>query len=126
MSVIFWIFLGWQASLIYDIGRKREWWGRKIPVLSYVVGSLLPLSSFPVVQSLNHTAKTQYNKFEIFSEKELRGLSPNFHIHVSVTVSDLYVFTGSVCLFCCRKICGPTLGTFSSFLCPQVLHIDKL
>jgi hypothetical protein len=34
--------------------------------------------------------KNQYRKFEtnIFPEKELRGHSPNFHIHVSV--SDLY------------------------------------
>ncbi len=34
--------------------------------------------------------------------------SPNFQIHVSV--SDLYCIQyshASVCLFCCRKICGP-------------------
>ncbi len=38
------------------------------------------------------TEKTQYRKFEtnIFPEKELRGLSPIFHIHVSV--SDLNIF----------------------------------
>jgi hypothetical protein len=29
------------------------------------------------------------NLKQIFPEKELRGLSPNFHIHVSV--SDLYI-----------------------------------
>jgi hypothetical protein len=29
------------------------------------------------------------NPVSIFPEKELRGLSPNFHIHVSV--SDLYI-----------------------------------
>jgi hypothetical protein len=40
----------------------------------------------------NHTAKTQYRKFEInISRKELRGCSPNFYIHVSV--SDLYIPT---------------------------------
>jgi hypothetical protein len=40
---------------------------------------------------LGYTAKTQYRKFERkkFPEKELRRLSPNFHIHVSV--SDLYI-----------------------------------
>ncbi len=27
----------------------------------------------------------------VFTEKELRGLSPNFHIHVSV--SDLYIYS---------------------------------
>ncbi len=49
------------------------------------------------------TAKNQYRKFETkFPEKELRGHSPNFQIHLSV--SDLYpVFPRSICLFCCRK-----------------------
>jgi hypothetical protein len=32
-----------------------------------------------------------------FLFRELRGLSPNFHIHVSV--SDLYIFPGSVHIF---------------------------
>jgi hypothetical protein len=37
-----------------------------------------------------HPAKTQYRKFEInIPEKELRGYSPNFYIHVSV--SDLFI-----------------------------------
>jgi hypothetical protein len=36
------------------------------------------------------SVKTQYRKFETnIPEKKLRGLSPNFHIHVPV--SDLYV-----------------------------------
>ncbi len=41
-----------------------------------------------------NTAKTQYGKFEtnMYSrKKKLRGHSPNFHIHVSV--SDLYIPT---------------------------------
>ncbi len=37
---------------------------------------------------------------QIFPEREYRGLSPNFHIHASV--SDLYIST-MVCLFCWRK-----------------------
>jgi hypothetical protein len=33
-----------------------------------------------------HTAKTKCRKFETnIPEKEYRGLSPNFHIHVSVS-----------------------------------------
>ncbi len=51
------------------------------------------------------------NSKQIFPEKELRGLSPDFHIHVSV--SDLYIPT-MVCLFCYRKICGPILGIYKS------------
>jgi hypothetical protein len=40
----------------------------------------------------HHTAKNQYRKLEIiFPEKELRGHSPNFHIHVSE--SDLNILT---------------------------------
>jgi hypothetical protein len=31
------------------------------------------------------------NPSYVFPENKLRGLSPNFHIHVSVTVSDLYI-----------------------------------
>jgi hypothetical protein len=45
------------------------------------------------------------NSKQMFPEKELRGRSPNFHVHVSV--SDLStLFPKSICLFCCRKICG--------------------
>jgi hypothetical protein len=42
------------------------------------------------------------NLKQIFPEKDYWGLSPNFHIHVSV--SELYtVFPRWVCLFCWRK-----------------------
>ncbi len=37
-----------------------------------------------------HRTNTENSK-QIFSEKELRGHSPNFHIHVSV--NDLYIPT---------------------------------
>ncbi len=57
------------------------------------------------------TAKTENSK-QIFPEKELRGLSPHFNVHVSV--SNLYIPTISVCLFCRRKICGPIPGKYKS------------
>ncbi len=48
------------------------------------------------------------NSKQIFPEKQLLGLSPNFHIHVSV--SD-YIFPRiGLPIFCCRNICGPILG----------------
>ncbi len=51
------------------------------------------------------------NLKQIFPEKEYRGLSPNFHIHVSV--SELYFPT--VCLpFLLEEICGPILGIYKS------------
>jgi hypothetical protein len=50
-----------------------------------------------LVISVLHTAKTKCQNFEtniprkgISGEKEYRGLSPNFHIHASV--SDLYIY----------------------------------
>ncbi len=46
------------------------------------------------------------NPISVFTEKELCGLSPNFHIHESV--SDLYtVFPRSVHLFSCSRIGRP-------------------
>jgi hypothetical protein len=47
------------------------------------------------------------NSKKIYPEKELRGLSPNFHIHVSV--SDLYIHTIDLPILL-REICGPILG----------------
>jgi hypothetical protein len=46
---------------------------------------------------------------QIFPEKEYRGLSPNFHIHASV--SDLYIPTiGSP--FLLEEICRPILQDY--------------
>jgi hypothetical protein len=48
---------------------------------------------------------------QIFPEKEYRGLSPNFHIHASV--SDLYIPTiGWPILL--EEICRPVLGLYKS------------
>jgi hypothetical protein len=48
---------------------------------------------------------------QIFPEKEFWGLSPNFHIHASV--SDLYIpMIGLPILL--EEICGPILGLYKS------------
>ncbi len=44
------------------------------------------------------------NLKQIFLEKEYRGLSPNFHMHVSVR--ELYILTMGL-PFLLEKICGP-------------------
>jgi hypothetical protein len=64
----------------------------------------------------NNTGKTHNteNSQQIFPEKELRGLSTNFHIHVSVSDLHIPMQAGSVFLFCCRKICGLILGIYKS------------
>jgi hypothetical protein len=58
------------------------------------------------------TAKTKFqNLKQIFPEKEYRGLSPNFHIHVSV--SELYIPTMGL-PFLLEEICGQILGIYKS------------
>ncbi len=60
-------------------------------------------------EMLHHTlqgTKTK-NLKQIFPEKELRGHSPNFHIHVSM--SDLYITTVGLS-FLLQEICGRILG----------------
>jgi hypothetical protein len=47
------------------------------------------------------------NLKQIFPEKELRGHSPNFHIHASL--SDLYITTVGL-PFLLLEICGLILG----------------
>ncbi len=51
------------------------------------------------------------NLKQIFTEKEHRGLSPSFHIHVSV--SELYISTLGL-PFLLEEICGPILGIYKS------------
>jgi hypothetical protein len=55
--------------------------------------------------------KNADNLKPIFPEKEYRGLSPNFHIHVSV--SELYIPTMGL-PFLLEEICGPILGIYKS------------
>jgi hypothetical protein len=61
---------------------------------------------------LMYTAKTKCrNLKQIFPEKEYRSLSPNFHIHVSV--SELYIPTMGL-HFLLEEICRPILGIYKS------------
>jgi hypothetical protein len=48
---------------------------------------------------------------QIFPEKEYQGLSPDFHIHVSV--SELYIHTIGL-PFLLEEICGLILGIYKS------------
>ncbi|MFN9897854.1 MAG: hypothetical protein ACK55Z_03465, partial [bacterium] len=51
------------------------------------------------------------NLKHIFPKKEYQGLSPNFHIHVSV--SELYIPTMGL-PFLLEEICRPLLGLYKS------------
>ncbi len=48
---------------------------------------------------------------QIFPEKEYRGLSPNVHIHGSV--SDIYILTIGLPILL-EEICRPILGLYKS------------
>ncbi len=61
-----------------------------VPTTEKSVFSFTILFGSGALQFRIRTAKTQYRKFETkIPRKELRGLSPSFHIHVSV--SDFYI-----------------------------------
>jgi hypothetical protein len=49
----------------------------------------------------------------VFLDEELRGLSPNFHIHVSIYA--IYKFPRSVNLFCLQQNRQPIVGIHKSF-----------
>jgi hypothetical protein len=55
--------------------------------------------------------KIEENKFP---ERKLRGLSPNFYIHISGERFLLY--PPSVCLFGCSRIGGPILGIYKELI----------
>jgi hypothetical protein len=65
------------------------------------------ISSTPILQPALQRHSTENSK-QIFPEKELRGLNPNVHIHVSV--SDLYIPRIGLPIL----ICGQNLGIYKS------------
>ncbi len=52
------------------------------------------------------------NPIYLIPEKELYGLSHNFHIHVSV--SDLYIPRIAFHIFSCSRICRPMVKIYKS------------
>ncbi len=91
------------------------------------------------LQILVHTLQRQNTEIskQIFPEKEYRGLSPNFHIHVSV--SNLYIPMIDLPIML-QEICGLILGIYKSLTdtwmwklglrlkkvgCQGILHIER-
>jgi hypothetical protein len=69
--------------------------------------------SFAVYSTTSPALRRQNTEIskQIFPEKEYRGLSPNFHIHASV--SDLYIPTIDLPILL-EEICRPILGLYKS------------
>jgi hypothetical protein len=63
------------------------------------------------------------NSKQIFPEKEYRGLSPNLHIHASV--SDLYIPTIGLPILL-EEICRPILGLFKSLTDTWMLKLGLM
>ncbi len=66
------------------------------------------LCSYPTLQRQNAE-----NLKQIFPEKEYRGLSPNFHIHVSVSKVKVYIPTMGLPVLL-EEICRLILGIYKS------------
>jgi hypothetical protein len=62
------------------------------------------------LDSVNAVLHSPYKRK--FTEKELRGLSPNLHIHVSE--SDLYISRSRSAYYAAEKYAGPILGLYKS------------
>jgi hypothetical protein len=68
------------------------------------------------------TAKTQYRKYsQEYSQK--RNCAASVPISTFMCLWAIYIFPGSICLFCCRKICGSILGIFNTV---QTNECEKL
>jgi hypothetical protein len=68
--------------------------------------------SVPVLFFKALRAQGNENPIYVFLFWKLRGLSPNVHIHVSVSV--LYIFPGSVHIFSCSRIGRSIMGIYKS------------
>ncbi len=62
---------------------------------------------------LSHNAKTQYHKFETNIPRKGTAWPQSQFPHSFVCERFMYIFPQSVCLFCCRKICGRILGIYN-------------
>jgi hypothetical protein len=89
------------AEFLQDFPRKDRKWAEFLKCFVSLISNF-----FHTLQRQN--AK---NLKQIFPEKEYRGLSPNYHIHVSV--SELYIPTmGLPALL--EEICRLILGIYKS------------
>ncbi len=70
-------------------------------------GHVVTASPYPTLQRINAE-----NSKQIFPQKDLRGQSPNFYIHVSV--SYLYFPTIDLAIVLKEIYCGPILGMYKS------------
>jgi hypothetical protein len=84
-------------------------------VLLTLLFSSLSLDFMYGILHCNDAIPNIRNKYS--QKRNCTALVPYFHIHVYV--SDLYI-PGPICLFCCRKICGPILRIYKSLIVTRI------
>jgi hypothetical protein len=88
-----------------------EYSGRVSIYTGQLEGSTYSLT-LHLVLGREHTVHFTENPIYVFPGTELRSLSPNSCIHVSV--SNLYIFPGSAHIFGCSKTHRPILEIYKS------------
>jgi hypothetical protein len=98
------MIIGKTSSAFVDLISKQET-AREYKKAHTRAEHILPRNAYALQR------RNVENLKQIFPGKEYRGLSPNCHIHVSV--SELYIPTLGL-PFLLEKICGPILGIYKS------------
>ncbi len=97
-----------------DENNARFWICSRVPYISKYIqyGTCFSAESQRICMCHRRYLHCNENPIYVFPEKNLQGLSHNFHIHVYVR--DLYcIFLGSIHIFFCNRI-GIGMGMYKS------------
>ncbi len=103
------------SKLVKNLAIKSLWFLSCFFFVSRLVSGLfmkrigLSFFSFRCFRALQNTIPKNVNKY---SQK--RNIAASVPISTFMCRCAIYIFPWSVCLFCCRKICGPILGIYKS------------
>jgi hypothetical protein len=99
---------------------KEYWIGvrKRLLYTFYICKGLLGLCRLAIrikcsTQELAHTAKNRYRKFET-NVPQKRNCAAAVPISTFMCLWAIYILPRSICLFCCRKICGLNLEIYKS------------
>ncbi len=97
--------------------RINEWTNKRMPFHpisnKFIIQKVSLVLLFVYPKDLICTAKSLYrNIWNKYSQK--RNCAATVLISTFMCLWVIYIFPGSVCLFCCRKICEPILGIYKS------------
>ncbi len=99
----FWVF----ASIDYIYSDSFLYLQTSDPISRYL--DCLVLCIYRPLDSL-HSKDTKPKIRNIYSQK--RNCAATVPIPTFMFLCAIYIFLRSVCIFCCRKICGPIVGIY--------------